>query len=174
VGPWALSLSCIPGISSSKTTFICTACPGGRPVRQEQTLDSVQDTYLFNQEALSLVFRGKFIDHLWRSAQRGNLNLEEAAPSLKPSSTSTSGSSVYGTHPNPQHVLEYLARYTHRVAIANSRLLALKDGMVSFKYKTGRTISSSKPTSARWSLSVAFSSTPASGFRQNPPLWLSG
>ena len=27
---------------------------------------------------------------------------------------------------NPQHVLEYLARYTHRVAIANSRIKALK------------------------------------------------
>ena len=35
----------------------------------------------------------------------------------------------------PQHVLEYLARYTHRVAIANSRLTALKDGTVSFRYK---------------------------------------
>ena len=36
---------------------------------------------------------------------------------------------------NPEHVLEYLARYTHRVAIANSRIKALKDGMVTFTYK---------------------------------------
>jgi hypothetical protein len=35
----------------------------------------------------------------------------------------------------PQHILEYLARYTHRVAIANSRLTALHDGRVSFRYK---------------------------------------
>jgi hypothetical protein len=35
----------------------------------------------------------------------------------------------------PQHVLQYLARYTHRVAIANSRLLELKEGKVSFRYK---------------------------------------
>jgi hypothetical protein len=35
----------------------------------------------------------------------------------------------------PEHVLEYLARYTHRVAIANSRIMALKDGMVTFKIK---------------------------------------
>jgi hypothetical protein len=34
---------------------------------------------------------------------------------------------------NPEHVLEYLARYTHRVAIANSRITGLKDGMVTFK-----------------------------------------
>ena len=32
-------------------------------------------------------------------------------------------------------MLEYLARYTHRVAIANSRIKALKDGMVTFTYK---------------------------------------
>jgi hypothetical protein len=32
-------------------------------------------------------------------------------------------------------VLKYLARYTHRVAISNHRLLELKDGRVSFSYK---------------------------------------
>ncbi len=36
---------------------------------------------------------------------------------------------------SPEHVLNYLARYTHRVAIANSRIVALKDGMVTFKIK---------------------------------------
>ena len=35
----------------------------------------------------------------------------------------------------PEDVLEYLARYTHRVAIANSRIKALKDGMVTFTAK---------------------------------------
>ena len=35
----------------------------------------------------------------------------------------------------PEHVLEYLARYTHRVAIANSRIKSLKDGMVTFTAK---------------------------------------
>ena len=33
---------------------------------------------------------------------------------------------------NPEHVLEYLARYRHRVAIANSRIRVIKDGMVTF------------------------------------------
>ena len=37
--------------------------------------------------------------------------------------------------PDPQHVLTYLARYTHRVAIANHRLVALEDGQVTFRYK---------------------------------------
>jgi hypothetical protein len=35
-------------------------------------------------------------------------------------------------------VLAYLARYTHRVAIANSRLIALQDGAVTFKWKDYR------------------------------------
>jgi hypothetical protein len=47
---------------------------------------------------------------------------------------------VYAKAPfgGPQHVLEYLGRYTHRVAISNRRLLALKDGEVSFDWKDYR------------------------------------
>jgi Putative transposase/Transposase zinc-binding domain len=37
--------------------------------------------------------------------------------------------------PEPQHVLTYLARYTHRVAISNHRLMALENGQVTFRYK---------------------------------------
>ena len=36
---------------------------------------------------------------------------------------------------NPQYVLKYLARYVHRVAISNHRLLALEEGQVTFRYK---------------------------------------
>ena len=35
----------------------------------------------------------------------------------------------------PEHVLHYLARYTHRVAISNHRLLAMEDGKVTFRWK---------------------------------------
>ena len=47
---------------------------------------------------------------------------------------------VYAKAPfgGPQYVLEYLGRYTHRVAISNSRLLALDDGQVSFAWKDYR------------------------------------
>jgi hypothetical protein len=43
---------------------------------------------------------------------------------------------VYAKPPfgGPAHVLEYLGRYTHRVAISNQRLLALQDGQVSFAW----------------------------------------
>ena len=44
---------------------------------------------------------------------------------------------VYAKEPlqDPQHVLKYLARYTHRVAISNHRLVALENGQVTFRYK---------------------------------------
>ncbi len=47
---------------------------------------------------------------------------------------------VYAKRPfaGPEAVLAYLSRYTHRVAIANSRLLALDDHGVTFKWKDYR------------------------------------
>ncbi len=42
---------------------------------------------------------------------------------------------VYAKRPfaGPDAVLSYLSRYTHRVAISNSRLIALDDGKVTFQ-----------------------------------------
>ena len=53
---------------------------------------------------------------------------------------------VYAKAPfgGPPHVLEYLGRYTHRVAISNRRLLALQDGYVSFQWKDYRDAGQSK------------------------------
>jgi len=44
---------------------------------------------------------------------------------------------VYAKLPfgGPEQVLKYLARYTHRVAISNSRLLSIEGGRVTFKWK---------------------------------------
>jgi putative transposase len=43
--------------------------------------------------------------------------------------------SIVNGHGNPEQVLKYLARYTHRVAISNARILDFQDGMVRFRYK---------------------------------------
>ena len=47
---------------------------------------------------------------------------------------------VYCKQPfkNVSKVIEYLARYTHRVAISNNRIIALKDGMVTFSWRDYR------------------------------------
>jgi hypothetical protein len=44
---------------------------------------------------------------------------------------------VYAKRPfgGPEQALKYLARYTHRVAISNSRLLSMENGRVAFEYK---------------------------------------
>ena len=53
---------------------------------------------------------------------------------------------VYAKPPlgGPHHVLEYLGRYTHRVAISNRRLRALQNGQVSFEWKDYRDAGTSK------------------------------
>ena len=93
--------------------------------------------YLFNKEALSLVFRGKFMDQMNHACQRDNLKF--AGNEFKKLKARLYEKKwivdVRDPVKNPEHVLEYLARYTHRVAIANSRITALKDGMVTFKIK---------------------------------------
>jgi Putative transposase len=53
---------------------------------------------------------------------------------------------VYAKRPfdGPQQVLDYLGRYTHRVAISNHRLLRLEDGKVTFSWKDYRDSGASK------------------------------
>jgi hypothetical protein len=48
---------------------------------------------------------------------------------------------VYAKRPcaGPQQVLDYIGRYTHRVAVSNDRLLTIDDGQVQFRYKDYRT-----------------------------------
>jgi len=93
--------------------------------------------YLFNARAMALMFRGKFMDRMKKACQRQGLKIAnhdfnqfKARLYEKPWIVD-----VRDPVNNPQHVLEYLARYTHRVAIANSRIKALNDGRVTFTYK---------------------------------------
>ena len=45
---------------------------------------------------------------------------------------------------SPHHVLEYLDRYTHRVAISNSRIIKIEDGKVTFRWRDYRDKSKEK------------------------------
>jgi len=93
--------------------------------------------YLFNQRALSLVFRGKFMQLLHRACQNEKLKCDPLwYQSLKNTLFAKNWVvSVRDPVKNPQQVLDYLARYTHRVAIANSRIQSLQDGRVAFSAK---------------------------------------
>ena len=90
--------------------------------------------YLFNARALSLVFRGKFMDLMKQACRRQHLKLSGKEYNQLKARLYEKPWIIDVRDPvkNPKHVLEYLARYTHRVAIANNRIKTLKNGMVTF------------------------------------------
>jgi hypothetical protein len=93
--------------------------------------------YLFNEEALSRVFRAKFIQRLGKVHKSAALKFTAAAYSNFKNMLYAKNWVVSVRSPvkHPEDVLEYLARYTHRVAIANSRIKMFKDAMVTFTAK---------------------------------------
>jgi hypothetical protein len=94
---------------------------------------------------LSRVFRGKFIAGLKRLFQAGKLKFfgdcktlaQPAAFNQLLDQSVRQDWVVYAKRPfgGPEQVLKYLARYTHRVAISNQRLIAIDDHHVAFHYK---------------------------------------
>jgi hypothetical protein len=96
-------------------------------------------------KVLSRVFRGKFVAGLKRAYRKHELCLPGALKSLSEEkafdvfvrSLFLHDWVVYAKPPfgGAQYVLNYLARYTHRVAISNHRLVAFADGKVTFRWK---------------------------------------
>ena len=93
--------------------------------------------YLFNQRALSLVFRAKFMQLVSQARADKALMFDNDWYRKLKRSLFTKNWVVSVREPvkHAEHVLEYLARYTHRVAIANSRIKSLNKGMVTFNAK---------------------------------------
>src|SRR2546425_3443979 len=89
--------------------------------------------FLFPVTALSQVFRGKFLDLLEKNIDRGKI---PAADNEIKASRQKSWV-VYAKKPfgSPQTVLDYLGRYTHRVALSNDRILNVQNGLVTFSYR---------------------------------------
>jgi hypothetical protein len=110
---------------------------GGVVSKNSKRFIACNGDYLFNQEALSLVFRGKFMQRISRLCQRQKLKFNANWYRKLKNTLFTKKWVVSVRDPvnQPEHVLEYLARYTHRVAIANSRIKSLKNGMVTFSAK---------------------------------------
>jgi hypothetical protein len=110
---------------------------GGVFSKDDQKWIAGNDDYLFNQDALSLVFRGKFMQRMSDAIKNENLKFSGNTYKKLKNTLFTKKWVVSVREPvkRPEDVLEYLARYTHRVAIANSRIKALKDGMVTFTAK---------------------------------------
>src|SRR5689334_19844877 len=94
---------------------------------------------------LRRVFRGKFVTGLKSAFAHGQLHLAgELAPLTYPKFFAAwlrplfrKNWIVYSKPPfgGPEYVLQYLGRYTHRVAISNHRLVALADDQVTFRWR---------------------------------------
>jgi hypothetical protein len=101
--------------------------------------------FLFPVKALSQVFRGKFVAGLARAFDTGRIDVAGATLALaEPAHRARLLAAlrdpswvVYAKQPfgGPQQVLDYLGRYTHRVAISNHRLVSVSDQQVRFRYK---------------------------------------
>jgi hypothetical protein len=89
--------------------------------------------YLFPVKAMSTVFRSKYIEGFLRLLKTENKTID---PSLREKLYNKSWI-VYAKQPfgGPEQVIEYLGRYTHKVAISNHRILSINNDKVSFRYK---------------------------------------
>jgi hypothetical protein len=89
--------------------------------------------YLFPVKAISAVFKNKYMEGFLALLKTENKTIE---PLLRESLYNKSWI-VYAKQPfgGPQQVIEYLGRYTHKVAISNHRIISVADDKVSFRYK---------------------------------------
>jgi hypothetical protein len=88
--------------------------------------------YLFPVDALSTVFRARFVAALrshFKGLDRSFYNALFRTPWV-----------VYAKRPfgGPKHVIEYLGRYTHKVAISNHRIVEVQNDRITFRYKDYR------------------------------------
>jgi hypothetical protein len=117
---------------------------GGLALDGSRWIDSSRHFFL-PVHALSRVFRGKFIAGLKQLVTEDKLQFRGSQQHLAASSGLSSFLRqlyqqdwvVYAKPPfgGAEHVLNYLARYTHRVAISNHRLVAFENGSVSFRWR---------------------------------------
>jgi predicted Zn-ribbon and HTH transcriptional regulator len=89
--------------------------------------------FLFPVKALSVVFRGKFLDLLKQAGEKGSIETtSERIQALREKNWVVYAKRPFGS---PQTVLDYLGHYTHRVALSNNRILSLENGQVTFTYR---------------------------------------
>lgn len=133
------------GQNLSQHVHVHCVVTGGGLTLDGQRWVSTRAGFLFPVRALSTVFRGKFLAGLGQLRARHALRFAGASTALAdPPAWSewlrglyTTDWVVYAKPPfgGPQRVLKYLSRYTHRVAIANHRLVSIAGGVVRFRWR---------------------------------------
>lgn len=121
------------------------SCDAKGVVDDEPRWVSCRPGFFLPVRVLSRVFRGKFVERLREAFDAGTLVFPGRLAGLQSANAFAAWVKslyrtdwvVYAKPPfgGPAQVLKYLARYTHRVAISNSRLVKFEDGRVTFRYK---------------------------------------
>ena len=111
--------------------------------------------YLFGKDALAKCFQARFIGRLESLRRRGKLHYDgEAAARVTDANWDAlihrlwqSKWIVYpkATAKNPEQALDYLGRYTHRVAISDHRILSVQNNEVTFLWRDRSDDNKSKP-----------------------------
>jgi hypothetical protein len=122
----------------------CVVTGGGLSLDEGRWIAG-RDDYFLPVPILRCVFRGKFLSGLRAAFQKGKLRFRGRLKALaRPErfqhlldETVRTEWVVYARPPTrgPATVLKYLARYTHKTAISNSRLVSLTDDQVTFGWK---------------------------------------
>jgi hypothetical protein len=122
----------------------CVVPAGGLSLDHTHWVRS-RDNYFLPKKVLRKVFRGKFVAALKQAFQNGQLNFHGDLKLLADPKTFAAWLRplfrenwvVYLKAPfgGPAYVLQYLGRYTHRVAISNHRLVSFADGQVTFRWR---------------------------------------
>jgi predicted Zn-ribbon and HTH transcriptional regulator len=119
--------------------------PAGALSFDQKRWTPARKNFLFPVTALSIVFRGKFLDLLKKAFDRKKLLFPGQSAPLADAGTfmlllirlRQKPWVVYAKKPfaSPDSVLDYLGRYTHRVALSNDRILSAHNGEVTFSYR---------------------------------------
>jgi len=119
--------------------------PGGGLSPDHTRWISSRTNFFLPVKVLSRVFRGKFIEGLRRAFANNKISFYGECLPLKDEKEFSQFLHtlfqhdwvVYAKAPfgGPEHVLQYLARYTHRVAISNHRILSVDETKVTFQWK---------------------------------------
>lgn len=122
--------------------------PGGGPSLDGTHWVACRPGFFLPVRVLSRLFRRLFLQELQAAFAAGQLDFfgdlvhlaDPAAFAERLAQLRRTDWVVYAKPPfgGPEQVLAYLGRYTHRVAIANSRLISLADGKVSFSWRDYR------------------------------------
>ena len=123
----------------------CVVPGGGISPDSARWIGCKKQSFFLPVKVLSSLFRRLFLTYLRESFRKGQLNFYgDMAGLAQPVAFEALCQQarlipwvVFVKPPfgGPEQVLKYLARYTHRVAISNRRLLSMEDGQVSFEYK---------------------------------------